>query len=329
MLFHPKFDWIQVEITSHCNCSCVYCPSTVFEDTWMERHMTLDTFNRLTPALRKTKLIHLQGWGEPFLHPEPFTFVRIAKKSGCKVGTTTNGTMIDNVTAERIVNSGIDFIAISCAGTGKRNDSLRKGVLFEDIAEVIRRLNRAKKKLDSKKPAIHLAFTMLNSESEHAHELPLLVSKLGVNQIIISTLDLVPTENFFHESAALANPENLQKISNAVNRTISNGHRYGIPVFCHLPGQNQGECIENIERSLFISADGEVSPCVFYNIPASKVCYYAGGKQHDYKRLTFGNMNNNELAQIWKNQEYLDFRKSVNSDNPPYFCTECPKRRTA
>ena len=90
-LFLPRFDWIQVEVSSFCNAACVYCPHTVYRNQWLNKHMTLETFEHLVPAFRNTKLVYLQGWGEPFLNPYFFTMAERAKKAGCRVGTTTNG----------------------------------------------------------------------------------------------------------------------------------------------------------------------------------------------------------------------------------------------
>jgi molybdenum cofactor biosynthesis enzyme MoaA len=66
------FDWIQVEISSYCNASCVYCPYTVYKKNWQNRHLPLELFKKLIPALRSTKLAYLQGWGEPFTRPHSF-----------------------------------------------------------------------------------------------------------------------------------------------------------------------------------------------------------------------------------------------------------------
>jgi hypothetical protein len=61
-LFTPRFDWIQVEVTTHCQASCTYCPHTVYREHWAGRHLALATFRRLLPVLKRARLVHLQGW---------------------------------------------------------------------------------------------------------------------------------------------------------------------------------------------------------------------------------------------------------------------------
>lgn len=68
----PELDWIQVEVTTYCNSDCIYCPHTTMGSRWRKMHRTLELFRELIPFIRYTKLIYLQGWGEPLLNPEFF-----------------------------------------------------------------------------------------------------------------------------------------------------------------------------------------------------------------------------------------------------------------
>ena len=45
-LVAPFLDWIQVEVTSHCNADCVYCPHSVFKEFWQDRHMPMDVYQQ-------------------------------------------------------------------------------------------------------------------------------------------------------------------------------------------------------------------------------------------------------------------------------------------
>ena len=91
---YPYLDWIQVEISSHCNAGCIYCPRTAYRRNWQNRHLPLEVFRRLSRAFDRAGLVFLQGWGEPFLHPQFFDLLRIAKQAGCMVGTTTNASLL-------------------------------------------------------------------------------------------------------------------------------------------------------------------------------------------------------------------------------------------
>ena len=122
---YPQLDWIQVEISSYCNATCIYCPHTGFQGNWKNRFLSPQTFENLMPAFRKTNLVYLQGWGEPFIHPEFFKMLQIAKDAGCMVGTTTNGTLLTREIIEKMVSQGIDVVGFSLAGVDEKNDRIR------------------------------------------------------------------------------------------------------------------------------------------------------------------------------------------------------------
>lgn len=84
----PRLEWLQIEISSDCTANCFYCPRTVYKDRWLTQHMEESLFRRLLPAFKKIRFVHLQGWGDPFTHPQFFDFARLAKHAGCQVGTT-------------------------------------------------------------------------------------------------------------------------------------------------------------------------------------------------------------------------------------------------
>src|SRR5512139_585643 len=198
-LFRQTFDWIQVEVTSHCNALCIYCPRTVFKESWEDRHLSLETFNRLKPVLSRTDLVHLQGWGAPFLNPEFFEIAPFAKKAGCKVGTTTNAMLLNEERIKKVIETGIDILAFSLAGNGERNDIIRKGTSLKKVLKAIETLTREKEKRGKTAPEIHLAYMLFRSGMAELESLPGLLEGLGVSQVVVSTLDFVPTEELRNE----------------------------------------------------------------------------------------------------------------------------------
>ena len=191
-LFHRKFDWLQVAVTSHCNAACAYCPHTVYRCHWQSRHLSLSTFQRLVPDLKRVNLVYLQGWGEPFLNPDFFTFVSLAKQAGCQVGSTTNATLLTEPLCARIVESDIDVLAFSLAGIGETNDTWRQGTSYQQVLEAINSLQEYKRRLGKLTPRVHIAYMLLRSGLADLERLPRALQGLEINQVVISTLDLSP-----------------------------------------------------------------------------------------------------------------------------------------
>ena len=165
-LFLPFLNWVQVELTSHCNAECVYCPHAVCKRSWHAGHMPLEAFKKLAPAFRRTRLVYLQGWGEPLLHPQFFEMVRIARECGCQVGTTTNGMLCTGDVPERMVEEGLSTLGFSLAGRDESQDAIRRGTRLQAVLQAMRQVDAAKKRLGSSVPDIHVAYIWLRSQSK-------------------------------------------------------------------------------------------------------------------------------------------------------------------
>ena len=224
-LFRPKLDWLQIAVTSHCNASCAYCPHTIYRRHWQSRHLSLITFQRLLPDLKKVNLVHLQGWGEPFLNPDFFAFVSLAKQAGCQVGTTTNATLLTEATITRIVESGIDILAFSLAGIGETHDTWRQGTSYRQVLEAIRSLQDCKRRMGKDTPRVHIAYMLLRSGLPDLEKLPGELQGLGISQVVISTLDLVAAPELEKESLALVSDHEGAEINRRLEEVAAAGAR--------------------------------------------------------------------------------------------------------
>lgn len=317
-LFPPSFDWIQVEVTSSCNASCIYCPRTVFRDRWRNRHMTPETFSRLVPAFGKTKLVYLQGWGEPFLNPHFFTMAEQAKQAGCLVGTTTNGTLLDQDKIDRIIKSRLDILSFSLAHTDSRNDFIRQGAPLEMVLEKIDRVTAAKKKAGADTPAVHVAYLLLKSNKDDVQKLPALLKERGVSEVVVSTLDFPLSAELEQEVLLPRTDVEYESLRSSLEQVRLDGGRMGVPIHYQIghAGRRQLLCTENIEKAVVISASGDVHPCVFTNLSLVQ-------EQED--QLNFGNVNEQPLAVIWNSARYKNFRKSFSRKNLAAACRKCLK----
>ncbi len=86
-----RFNKIYLEISNLCNLSCAFCPGTK-----RQKHaMTVEEFSILLPKLRPlADYLYFHLMGEPLLHPQLETFLRLAGEAGFRVILTTNGTLL-------------------------------------------------------------------------------------------------------------------------------------------------------------------------------------------------------------------------------------------
>jgi radical SAM protein with 4Fe4S-binding SPASM domain len=281
--------------------------------------MTMDTFVRLQPLMRRSARVHLQGWGEPFLNPAFFTMAALAKKAGCAVSTTTCGLGMDARRVQEIVASGMDIVAFSLVGSDAAGNAQRHGVDFEEVCRSIASLRAARDRGKGTYPAIHIAYLLLASNIMAVAGLPALMQRLGIDGAVISTLDYLAAPELIGETFLLEDVEKIERAGTVLKKAAAEANELGLGFHYQFPfpsGMKHG-CTENINRSLFVSADGSVSPCVFVGIPASSA---------DAHRIRFGNVNDESVRAIWESPEYQLFRRRLADGDPEQPCKSCRKR---
>jgi len=312
-------DCIQVEVSSRCPGRCTYCPHTTMQEKWISRDMDMNTFSRLWPLMRHSARVHLQGWGEPLLNPAFFDMTALARKAGCQVSTTTCGLRMDEEIALKIVKSGIDIVAFSLAGADAQTNASRRGVDFDRVCEAVSLLQAVRRKRMGVHLEIHFAYLMLASNMEAVRGLPGLMQRLGVHAAVISTLDYIPEPALAAEAVTHQEAGKLEKAAFILGETAAEAKGMGLDFHYKLPkpGSAGTTCGENIDRSVFISADGRVSPCVYVNMPAQIA---------DPARRVFGNVREQEPLVIWESEDFQRFRNSLACGQPDRPCQICPKR---
>ena len=315
-------DCIQVEVTSFCGGRCIYCPHTTMKESWKSRHISPEIFAALWKLMRISERVHLQGWGEPLLHPRFFDFAALARKADCQVSSTSCGLIMNDEIAYKLAHSGIDTLAFSLVGTDSAsNDSGRAGVPFEKVCSAIRMVKSAVKDMGYSPLDIHFAYLLLADRVDAVKNLPDLMEELDISTAVISSLDYIadseqtPLAFAPHERQKIAEARNiLQELADTAAKMERN-------IVFALPGSkaiaHTGGCRENITGSLYIDAEGMVSPCVYLNVPDNA---------KNPNRRIFGSVLETDVLEIWENQDFQAFRESLAKNTPDSACQNCPKR---
>jgi len=135
-------DRINIELTNHCNLTCLWCPGSGERN---KGFMSFDTFTTILNNILSDKIIvneiHLYNVGESLLHPD---FPKIVQFLGAlskkpKIVLVTNGTLLSDSIMDQIIESkGIDTIQFSIdGGTKESYEQLRQGAKWEDTLKKI------------------------------------------------------------------------------------------------------------------------------------------------------------------------------------------------
>ena len=112
-------------VTRSCNLRCVHC----YSDSHAQKYpgeLTLEEAKRVIDDLVAFKVPALLfSGGEPLTRPDLLELMEYAATSGLRVTLSTNGTLIDEPTAQWLHEIGLTYAGISLDGIGETNDLFR------------------------------------------------------------------------------------------------------------------------------------------------------------------------------------------------------------
>lgn len=181
---------LNIELTTRCNLNCTTCMRNVWKED--SGDMALETYRALLPAFPELESANIIGIGEPLLHENIIEVIRLGKEQLPPEGRfslTTNATLIDDLMARQLVESGLDDIVVSLDGaTPGTFGRIRKDAALEIILNGIDCLNRAKKDLKSNLPRVGFEFVAMKSNVEELPAVVDLAAQYQVSFIIVTNL---------------------------------------------------------------------------------------------------------------------------------------------
>lgn len=277
-----------VDITNACNLRCPFCPTGRLEYGRRKQHLPLEQFKHIVGHLRDVLyVVNLFNWGEPLLHPHVWDMVAHLTASNIGSGISTNLTLLDEAGAERMVESGLEYLGVSCDGATQEGYSkYRVRGQFDDVYRNMDRVIRARERRGVRYPRVYWQF-LVNRFNEHEIDLARKkAADIGVDHIHFHALDC-------EDESWLPNDPKYRSLRGGYDRpTDRNRSPAGVVEVrarCHYLWHN-----------VTISSDGGVAPCC--------MTFY---KDDDFGTLEVGT----GFRSVWNNDKYVRAR-SMFADDP-------------
>jgi MoaA/NifB/PqqE/SkfB family radical SAM enzyme len=294
---------VQVEVTTACQASCTFCPRTALKANWLSKNIAWEHFVPVLAGLNKGTLVHLQGWGEPLLHPRLWDMAAAVRQRKGKVSLTTNAMLLDESARREIMRIGLEFVCVSladadCAG----NASLRRDTDLNCISDNIEHLCSLKNR-----PRVHIAVQMMKPNIERLPGMVELAARLGADRVIASNIDCVTSR----EVEALkvfedyTDPQRAEIIKAAKRR----GRELKIEVeaFPLRVGNELPVCSANPLNIKVITVNGEVAPCTYLALPVPEyVPRIFRGQMYSIARFVYGTVADG-IENIMRNEPANSF----------------------
>jgi radical SAM protein with 4Fe4S-binding SPASM domain len=321
----PQF--VQIEPVGQCNLRCTMCPIQFRGDgpPGPSAFMPFDTFCRLIDQFDALTELHLQGLGEPLLHPRFFDMVELAASRGIRVSTNTNLTVLTDAQAARCVQSGLRDLHVSLDGASAASyEAIRLRARFDKVLRNLRRLMAARVAVGSALPEVALVAVAMRQNLDQLPGLVRLASAEGVPRLAVQHLchdfgeaslpqRYLPMRQFIDEQTLLG--EDPARVAAVFAQARAEASRLGIVLRLpsliprvHGPDVPGRERCDWPWRGSYISYDGKAMPCCMVATP---------------DRINFGDMASEGVAAVWTNHAYQAFRERLSSAAPPDVCRSC------
>lgn len=157
-----------VETTAKCNIYCPMCPRETHPQP--KEDMPQPVFERLVADSRRSaEHMMLIGLGEPFLDRAIFDRISFCDRHGISTLLSTNGTLLDEAAARRLLESPIEHVTLSMDSMDKETyEFYRKGAKFERVRDNFLRFCELKHQMGAKTQVVVQMVRMDRNRHEEA-----------------------------------------------------------------------------------------------------------------------------------------------------------------
>lgn len=300
---------LNIAITDMCNLGCEHCPRT-YDDSidldQLEPETVKDMIDEVSPETAKIQVS--AGLGEPLLYDGIFDVIEYAKKHNMRVRMMSNGTVLDEEKANRLLDLDIDHLAISFDGaTPETYEKIRKGADFENVVSNVDQFCTIR---DNHENTVQTQLSPVLFVGENLEELPRfieLASEMGIHHVGFN--DLIPSpemENISTKNLDTATEQELQRVEEIFGETRKLATELNVSL--KLPvDEDQNPCNEPWHM-LTVTTKGKVRPC----------CTGPWGTH-------VGDLVEDGVDDIWRGDAFIKWREQMLSDNPQQACVDCQK----
>ena len=331
---------VYIEPTDLCNIACRTC----IRNGWDERmgRMNEETFSRILDSVEglvPVPTIFFGGLGEPLFHKHTVDWIARAKAIGAQVELITNGTMLTEKRSRKIVDAGLDVIWVSIDGaTPQSYADVRLGAELPKVLNNLSQFRQMRPGGHHPRPEIGIAFVAMARNINDLPEVLRIGRSIGAKHFSVSNV-LPYTADMQSEMLYTCSLRNISYMSSSTHAKLSlplidineitreaflaaMNSGYNVNFAGNSLGNATDVCNFIESGTLSIGWDGGVSPC--WPLMHTHTSYLHG-KPRLSRRHVVGNVNDQDLLDIWSDEEYVAYRQKVQSFGfaPCTFCGGC------
>ena len=173
---------VNVDTSNVCNLSCKMCyrHQSYFKQS-EKRFLSTETLEKLYSQIRPKMLLLGGISAEPLMNKNIHELVRLAHDNGSRTFMTTNGQLIDENTAYRLLKNGIYLIKVSMDAATPETYAKIRGSNFERLLKNIRSIAAVKRDLGIRRDVLRLDFVIQKDNLDDVVPFIHLTKELGAS----------------------------------------------------------------------------------------------------------------------------------------------------
>jgi MoaA/NifB/PqqE/SkfB family radical SAM enzyme len=297
---------VYISVTYRCNLKCQMCMRHIPE-SWDASDVSSDVLEPFLEASPYINSAFIGGVGEPLLYKDLCGVVKVLKgrmPEAGQIGLNTNGTLMTEHSASRLLDAGVNWICFSVDGaTRDTYERIRSGSNFKDVIKNIAYTVEYRISSGRKRLWLMTNFVIQQDNFEEIPDFVRLAGSLGLDSVVFNYL------RDYKEGKFRMIDENV--LYPLFQKAAEIGDRNGVKIiFPGLRPIDKPRC--KFMQSTYIWLSGEVVPC----------CRMLPGAYQGPIKM-FGNVRKDSLLDIWNSLEYRDFRHKVLTNDFPEPCKGC------
>jgi MoaA/NifB/PqqE/SkfB family radical SAM enzyme len=317
---------LYLEPTNRCNIACRTCMRHNWETAMGQ--MAAETFTAVLDSLRRMEtppLVFFGGLGEPLAHPRTPQMAAQVTALGARAELISNGTLLNEKRARQLIEAGLDTLWISIDGARPESYAdVRLGAELPNVLQNLSRFRKLRPAAHDPRPRIGVAFVAMERNIADLPEVMAIGRRLGATRFMVSNLlphtaemaeeilyrrtlnDITYLPSPWLRQATLPKMDFNETTGAPLLKAMSSG--YNVRFAGSNLGVSNDVCTFIESGSMAVGWDGRVSPCI--PLLYDHVAYLRDYQRVSHKHIV-GNVNDQDLAAIWRDPAYVEYRERV------------------
>jgi MoaA/NifB/PqqE/SkfB family radical SAM enzyme len=317
---------LYLETTNRCNLPCTTCPRT-FEELEPPADMSWELFTKIVDQYPRIERAVLHGIGEPMMVRDLPRMVRYLKARGTYVLFNTNGTLLNARKGREMIEAGLDELRVSLDAAEPSAFKIVRGLdSFDRIVTNLRSFLALQREMLVTAPQVSLWLTGLKDTVKQLPAFVRLAHEIGVSEVYLQRLV------YFPDGQGLTRPESslFERLTAEEDRLIREAEELATSLGVRFNASGATEPGTSLKKKdssqpwslcrrpwtlMYFTAHGRALPCCI-----------APFSLRGYDSFTLGDATQQTLAEIWNGARYQEFRRALQTDQPPPSCANCGVR---